>query len=331
VRPEEKGEAMTLTAATRFGAARLLALSLSAAMLAAAPASASLCSNTSTGLVPLVDLRTGTHQGEQGGLYPGGVNQPPALHAAIGDVMSSLVMPRDATGLPAADGRVVFMSVGMSNTFQESQHLRSGILDDETRSENLTFVNGAQGGQAAEDMADPTAPYWSYVDEQLADAGVTPLQVQTVWLKQANRRPDQAFPADAERLQGDLREIVTILKARYPNLMLVYLSSRIYAGYASTPLNPEPHAYQSGFSVKWLIEEQIGGTLPYGLMPWLGWGPYFWADGLMPRGTDGLIWTCDDFAVDGTHPSGEGASKVGDMLLDFLQSDPTATSWYLAP
>ena len=32
----------------------------------------------STGLVPLPDLGTGSYLGEQGGLYPGGQNMPPA-------------------------------------------------------------------------------------------------------------------------------------------------------------------------------------------------------------------------------------------------------------
>ena len=42
------------------------------------------------------------------------------------------------------------------------------------------------------------------------------------------------------------------------------LSSRIYAGYAVTPLNPEPYAYESAFSVRGLIQQQMAGgkTLP---------------------------------------------------------------------
>jgi hypothetical protein len=74
---------------------------------------------------------------------------------------------------------------------------------------------------------------------------------------------------------------VQTLQQRYPNIKIVYLSSRTYGGYASTDLNPEPFAYQSGFAVKWLIEEQINGSAELnfdpakGAMkaPWLAWVP----------------------------------------------------------
>lgn len=38
------------------------------------------------------------------------------------------------------------------------------------------------------------------------------------------------------------------------------MSSRTYGGYATTELNPEPYAYQSGFSVKWLVQDQLEGA-----------------------------------------------------------------------
>jgi hypothetical protein len=37
----------------------------------------------------------------------------------------------------------------------------------------------------------------------------------------------------------------------------MFLSRRIYAGYATNCLNPEPYAYEYGFSAKWLIEAQV--------------------------------------------------------------------------
>ena len=46
---------------------------------------------------------------------------------------------------------------------------------------------------------------------------------------------------------------------QFPNLRIAYLSSRIYAGYARTHLNPEPYAYESAFVVRWLIQDQIKG------------------------------------------------------------------------
>jgi hypothetical protein len=129
---------------------------------------------------------------------------------------------------------------------------------------------------------------------------------------------------------------VQIAKARYPNLAIAYLSSRTRA-YVTEPsgLNPEPFAHESGFAVKWLIEEQIAGnpTLRFAgsdaPAPWLAWGPYLWADGEVPR-ADGLVWSCADTTFDFTHPSFAGSAKVADQLLAFFETDPSARRWFLA-
>ncbi len=48
-------------------------------------------------------------------------------------------------------------------------------------------------------------------------------------------------------MKGHIVMILNKLKKRFPNLRIAYLSSRIYAGYAKSALNPEPYAYESGF------------------------------------------------------------------------------------
>ncbi len=138
----------------------------------------------------------------------------------------------------------------------------------------------------------------------------------------------------------DLSIIVRKLKERFPNLRIAYLSSRIYAGYASTRLNPEPYAYESAFAVRRLIRDQWEGKASRNAdpdkpktveEPLLLWGPYLWADGVKGRRSDNLVWTRADLAGDGTHPSPSGQRKVAEQLLTFLKTDPTAKGWFLSP
>jgi hypothetical protein len=310
----------------------LLALPLAAALTPGAVAA--LCDRTSTGLPALDDLGSGLYQGAQGGLYPGGSNERPAAWTHVGESLARLAVPRSAQGLPdPVQGRSVFLSIGMSNTRSEFQQFLPLAQADPQRHAQVRVVNGAIGGQDAVRINDPQAPYWAQVDQILAQQGLTPLQVQAVWLKQAIAGPQGQPLAHAEVLRDELQGIVQILKARFPNLWVVYLSSRIYAGYASTGLNPEPYAHASGWSVKWLVESQIQGTFPLqapdqGVVgPWLSWGPYLWADGMSPR-SDGLTWACSEFANDGTHPNALGGRKVANLLLDWVHGDPTARTWY---
>ena len=242
----------------------------------------------------------------------------------------------DSTGQPSPEGKYVFVSIGMSNCTQEFSTFIPLANADTGKSPRLVIVDGAQGGQTAAIISNPNAAFWSVVDQRLANAGVAPRQVQVAWLKEANARPTAPFPLHADTLSMQLGAIGRILKDRYPNIKICYLSSRIYGGYASTTLNPEPYAYESGFAVKWIIEDQINGDSALNFdstngpaeAPYLAWGPYLWADGLVPR-SDGLVWECGDFSTnDGTHPSPSGRMKVANMLLNFFQTNPAAQVWY---
>jgi|SRR5271168_97448 hypothetical protein len=56
---------------------------------------------------------------------------------------------------------------------------------------------------------------------------------------------------------SQLGQIIRAATSRYPNLKQVFLSTRIYAGYATQGLSPEPYAHEYGYSAKWLIEAQV--------------------------------------------------------------------------
>ena len=286
-------------------------------------------------LTPLTELGAGKYKSEDGGLYGGGRNEPPKAHLEAALKEAAKIQSLDADGNPSSGGKIVLLSVGMSNTTQEFARFKQLADADPAKSPLVVIVDGAQGGQEATRTSAPSAPFWDNIDGRLKRAGVSPKQVQAIWIKQAIAGPQQPFPAEAKRLQSYLVTIVHIIKERYPNARLCYLSSRIYAGYATTRLNPEPHAYESAFAVRWLIDDQVKGKpeLNYDaargevMAPLLLWGPYLWADGETPRQTDGLVYRREDLGPDGTHPSESGRRKVAELLLKFLESDPTA-KWF---
>jgi hypothetical protein len=292
-------------------------------------------------LTPLNELRNARYKGEDGGLYGGGQNVAPPAHAAAARRLAAEVRPRDASGQPADDGKIGLISVGMSNTTQEFSRFLALANADAAKSPRVVLVDCAQGGQTAMRWADPAAALWSQVDQRLRAAGVTALQVQVAWVKHAEAGPAQygEFPHHARQLQGNIARSLALLKERFPNLRLAYLSSRIYAGYATTGLNPEPYAYESAFAVRWLIREQLEGRAELNgdpaqgpvRVPLLLWGPYLWADGSRARAGDGLSYLREDLSPqDGTHPSELGRRKVAEQLLTFFKTDATARTWFLA-
>lgn len=295
------------------------------------------CSNISVGLKPLTELGTGLYKGYPGGLYPNGQNQRPSSHDSLGRALAQQIKPlRSAGTVDQPGGKIVLLSIGMSNATQEFSTFVPMANADVAKNPQLAIVDGAQGGQTASIISDPNANFWTVIDQRLAAAGVTRQQVQVAWVKEANANPTQAFPVHAQTLQSNYESIARILISKYPNMKIAYYSSRTYAGYATSTLNPEPYAYESGFAVKWLIEKQINGdpslapTGPTPQAPWLAWGPYLWGDGMTAR-NDGLVWECTDFQSDGTHPSPSGRQKVANLLLSFFKTDPTATAWFLQP
>jgi hypothetical protein len=286
-----------------------------------APASANRsgadCSLTSTGLIPLTDMGSRRYRGYRGGLYPAGRNTPAPKYLRKGHAASKQIKP--------IGGKIVLLSVGMANATAEFSAFKRASDRDTQVNANLVVVDGAQDGfDAARIVKRPS--YWDIIDARLAAEDVSANQVQAVWLKESIAGEDRPFPRDMKALQKNLRQIIRTMRFRYPNLKIVYLSSRTYGGYAVTGLNPEPAAYDSAYAVRAVIQERMSGKLKG---PWLAWGPYLWTDGLAGR-NDGLQWACNDVENDGTHPSKDGVQKVVTMLTTFFKTDPTAKRWYVA-
>lgn len=281
-------------------------------------------------LVPLTEM-TADYHGLDGGLYGAGKSDVPAEQQKLADKALAAIKPLGADGKAANDGKIVLMSIGMSNTTMEFSTFMREHGGDERKAAEVVIVDAAQGGKAAAQWASEDAPPWEVAAERLKAAGVTPQQVQVLWIKQANIRPQAGTEAEIKHLQADMEKIVTLAKVKYPNVCLAFLSSRIYAGYAQTELNPEPYAFEGAFAMRGLIQKQMKGdaALAEGKAPVLLWGPYLWAAGPTARKTDGLIWKPEDFGGDGTHPSASGAQKVAKLLIDFFTTDANAKPWFV--
>ncbi len=298
--------------------------------------------NTTTPMVALTDLGTGTYQGYEGGLYPQGSNVRPPAHDADGVNFAKGIVPLDANGNYSPTGKYVMMAIGESTAQNEFGRFLPIANADPAKNPYLVIVNGAQGGATPYNFTSTTSPYWSTVlNNYLPQNGVTANQVVVIWMEDTDGINSGTFPTDITALQNQYETMMQTMHTLFPNLKMVYFSSRVYGGYSNgvgNPDNPEPYAFEVGYAVKYAIQDQLNGkaSLNYNpalgavVAPWMSWGPYYWANGMLGR-NDGLEWDCADFSADGTHPSTQyGQLKVATALLQFLKTDDTTTPWFLA-
>ena len=298
--------------------------------------------STSTPMVALNDLGTGTYQGSEGGLYPNGSNSRPDPHDSDGVAIAQGIQPLDSDGNPDPNGKEVLLAVGESTAQNEFNYFLPIANADPSKNPSVLLVNGAQGGATPNQFKSKTSNYWATVlNNYLPQNSVTPQQVVAAWIEDTDGIASGTFPSDISTLQSEYETMMRTMLTLFPNLKLVYFSSRVYGGYSNgvgKPSNPEPYAYEVGFAVKWAIQDQINGVgnLNYNaangavVAPWMSWGPYYWSNGMLGR-NDGTVWDCEDFSADGTHPSSTfGQGKVATPLLNFLKTDSTTTPWYLA-
>jgi hypothetical protein len=305
------------------------------------------CTLTNTAYVPLPESGFQLYQGYAGGLYPNGGNNRPPAHLAAGIALANQIAPLDSNGqVNTNTGRIVVLSIGMSNCTQEwaskgTNTFQAVANRDPAKNPRVAIVDGALGGQDAAAWTNQLGTNWTLTAmSRLTNSGYTAKQVQVIWMKDALKSPALfgSFPAHAQELQTDFEMMARNAKYWFPNLKLIYMASRTraYTADAST-LNPEPFAYESGFSVKWMLEKQINGDPALNYDPasgpvktaWLSWGPYIWADGTDAR-SDGFTWLCPtDLESDYTHPSTNGVALVAEQVSAFFKTDPTAAPWYL--
>lgn len=299
------------------------------------------CSQSSTGFPPINDLGTGIFRGLQGGLYPDGQNVPPNEHYNAGLDLANNIVPLDTNGQPdIVNGKIVFLSIGMSNTKQEFGKLIRFVDTLKNKNSYLELVNGAQAGWEINKIVSQDTTFWCNLIENLNTRGLTSNQVQVIWLKETegfpiDNAPDTSFNVYVDYLKDKFKIAMHIISTKFPNARLCYLASRVFGGYSTNDKTPEPFAYYQGWSVKYLIEDQINSdtALTYSgsnqRSPWLLWGTYLWADGATHR-SDGLSWICPEDYMDGVHLSDPfGQEKAAILVLDFFLNDKTAQAWLL--
>ena len=300
-------------------------------------------------LVPFNDLGPRPYDyGYFGGLWEDGSNTIPADHLAAGLERARRIQPLDANGKPSPNGKIVFLAAGFAETQKIFDDFTAAAKSDPRfKSDSVVFANAAVPGYETWRWAQPWDSNYNRVKNYvLAPARVTEKQVQAVWMEVVTNTPYSPLPiqdSDAYRLKGDIAYALRTLKEKYPNLQIVYLSSRVYGGYATTSWNPEPYAYEAVLSVRWIVVGQVltmrqAAIGPYwdtrigdinyekGIAPWTTWGPYLWANGTTPR-SDGLTWERADFESDGETISERGAAKASNLMLRFFLHEPTAAGW----
>ncbi|MCX7017241.1 MAG: hypothetical protein NTW86_32535, partial [Candidatus Sumerlaeota bacterium] len=180
---------------------------------------------TSVGFIPLSDMTTETYKGQDGGLYGHGKNEPPKEQMDAAMKAAKEIRPLDADGKPSPNGKIVLLSLGMSNTTMEFKVFKEIADADPDKAPNVVLVDGAQGGQDSEVWARGTVrggqpaakEVWQIAEDRINAEGVTTKQIQAVWLKQARIGPANIgeFPKHAQELQKDIEMMLQMAKQRY--------------------------------------------------------------------------------------------------------------------
>lgn len=258
-------------------------------------------------IVPLPELGAGFYKGEQGGLYPDGLNVPPAAYLAELEVMATQL---------AQDDELVVACLGMSMM----QNACGGFIDNGYASgpdinPALRVINAAIGSKQ-QNWEQVDHRVWSDSKIRLLSAGFAPEEVDIVLYHNAWGGPTLPFPDHSLLMLDSLRVTMDNIVYHYPNTQIIYLNSRHYGGWNADSKSPEPWAYEEGFSYKWLIAERINEEID---TPLLAWQAYQWIP----------TWPQSFFIEDGLHLSLEGQAASAEVWANFFSTSSYMSPWYL--
>src|SRR5256714_8920318 len=128
------------------------------------------CTVTNLAVTPLNEMGFATYSNSVGGLYPNGANTRPPPHDAAGvRIATNEIVPLDASGnTDTNNGKIVLLSLGVSNTTQEwasGDNVTHNITNafeyradlDPSKNPQLVIVDGAFGGQDAITWTNPAS------------------------------------------------------------------------------------------------------------------------------------------------------------------------------
>jgi hypothetical protein len=241
-------------------------------------------------------------------LYPG-IHVPiPFEHKGMGI--------KAALRVEKVDKKCVAMFVGMSNFRQETAATLRVVKAAGKR--HIVWYNACKGNWDLSMMVNKADEFWTDLKAGMVKRKVTGDQVRVLFIKNSYRggaKPGQYEEYLNVHIDRAIEEL--------PGVEQVFISSALYSGYSSKlTTRSEPGAYLEGVAVDNVIRSRIGKA-----GPWVGWGPYLWANGTEERGDD-LVWNCLDFELDGIHPGPMAEAKVADMYFRFMANSPV-TGWFL--
>src|SRR5207247_610160 len=136
---------------------------------------------------------------------------PPPAHLRAGLCLAKELTPLDRDGRKSDSGLIVLLSIGMSNTTQESRSFWAIAKADSQLNPEMLFVDGAEGAQTAAKIADPASKYWVTVESRLREVEAAVAQVLGGVDEGGRRHAQKDFPVEPNRMQEELVRVLHIL------------------------------------------------------------------------------------------------------------------------
>jgi hypothetical protein len=280
------------------------------------------------GLIASTDLAGGIYVDPQGGTHPGGLydtglnTRPPEIDA----VMPIVTRVNNVIGVATLGGSTI-RKIGDS--------LLAAMKRDPLKNGYVKVANGGIGGRRMDHWADPNSTAWPAFATVLSKAGIQPTQLRVVLVMDIQAVGVGTFEGEVAQNAAWMDSTVSNIRAKYPSVQIVYLTSHHYLGYSSAALEiTEPLGYWNAWSVQRVVRRRAGTA-----NPWTVVGPYIWSNGLgpdhieggFPGRLDGMEYACSDFQPDGgsagVHMIAGGALKATSDFMAFLHND-ASTIWY---